>query len=91
MREVRAEDLNQQIYDLFDDYVHDRISRRGFFTNVGKYTTTGISVAAVFNFLSPRYVEAQQVSQDDPRLKNEILDSGLGLKDGIKDSDGNPM
>ena len=87
MREVRAEDLNQQIYDLFDDYVHDRISRRGFFANVGKYTTAGISAAAVFNFLSPRYAEAQQVPPDDPRLKNEILEydspKGAGKMQGL--------
>lgn len=87
MKEVKSSDINQQIYDLFDDYVHDRISRRGFFNNVTKYTATGISAAAVFNFLSPRYAEAQQVEENDPRLKSEMLDynsaKGAGKMQGL--------
>lgn len=87
MKKINAKDINQQIYDLFDDYVHNRITRRGFFSNVTKYTAAGISAAAVFNFLSPRYAEAQQVKDDDPRLINEMMNydspKGAGKMQGL--------
>lgn len=87
MKEIKSLDINQQIYDLFDDYVHNRITRRGFFSNVTKYTTAGVSATAVFNFLSPRYAEAQKVKEDDPRLKNEMLEydspKGAGKMQGL--------
>lgn len=87
MRQVKADDINQDIFDLFDDYVHDRISRRTFFSRVTQYTAAGISAAAIFDFLSPRYAEAQQIAEDDPRLKNEMLTyespKGAGTMNGL--------
>jgi carboxymethylenebutenolidase len=75
MKKIKASDLNQEVYDLFDDYVHSRITRRDFFTNVTKYTAAGLSAAAVFDFLSPVYGQSTtQVAEDDPRLKSETIE-----------------
>jgi len=75
MKKIKASDINQEVYDLFDDYVHDRITRRDFFNKVSKYAVAGLSAAAIFDFLSPQYVQATtQVSQDDDRLKSEFIE-----------------
>ncbi len=73
-REVTPEDINQEIYNLFDDYVHSRIDRRSFLSGVSKYAATGLTATAILNYLSPRYAEATQVAEDDPRLKTEMIE-----------------
>jgi len=75
MKKVKASDLHQEVYDLFDDYVHDRITRRDFFTKVSKYAVAGLTTTAIFDFLSPQYVHATtQIAEDDARLKSEFID-----------------
>lgn len=73
-RDVTPEDINQEIYDLFDDYVHDRIDRRSFLSSVSKYTMAGLTATAVLDYLSPRYAQAKQVAEDDPRIKAKIIE-----------------
>ena len=75
MKEIKASDISQEVYDLFDDYVHDRISRRDFLNKVSKYAVAGITATAILDFLAPQYVQATtQVAQDDPRLKTETVE-----------------
>ena len=75
MKKIKASDLNQEVYDLFDDYVHDRITRRDFFNKVSKYAAAGITASAIFDFLSPTYAQSTtQIAADDTRLKTEFIE-----------------
>ncbi|MFY0654461.1 MAG: dienelactone hydrolase family protein [Cyclobacteriaceae bacterium] len=69
MKKLKKEDLNQEVYDLFDSYVHSVIDRRQFVNKLSKYAVGGLTVSSILAFLLPRYAEAQQVKADDPRLK----------------------
>lgn len=73
MKKIKKEDLSQEVYDLFDGYVHNKISRREFMEKVSRYAVGGLTAAAIFEFLSPRYAEAQQVKADDARLNSEYI------------------
>jgi len=73
MKKIAASDLDPQVFALFDDYVHGRIKRREFLDRLPRFAAAGLSAAAIFDFLSPRYAEAVQVSPDDPRLRTETL------------------
>lgn len=88
MTELKASDIKQEVYDLFDDYVHYRITRRDFFSKVSRYTTAGLSAAAIFDFLSPKYVQATtQIPENDPRLKSGMIEydspTGAGKMKGL--------
>lgn len=72
-REVKNEDIRQEIYDIFDEYVHGDISRRGFLSRVSKYTAAGVSAAAILAYLAPSYAEARKTEMQDPRLKTEFV------------------
>ena len=75
MKKIKASDLSQEVYDLFDDYVHDRITRRDFFNKVTKYAAAGITAGAIFDFLSPVYAQSTtQIAEDDARLKTEFIE-----------------
>ena len=74
MKEIRKEDLGQEVFDLFDSYVHSKISRREFMDRVSMYAVGGLTVTAIVDYLSPKYVAAQQVRAGDPRLDQEYIE-----------------
>lgn len=73
MNQLRKEDIKQEVFDLYDDYAHNRIDRRDFMQKLSTYAVGGITVAALSGFLMPDYKNQIQVTQNDPRLKSEYI------------------
>jgi carboxymethylenebutenolidase len=73
MERKKASDFPQELLDLFDGYVHGRLSRRGFLDGAGKFAAGGITAAALFEMLRPNYAWAIQVPPDDKRIKSETV------------------
>lgn len=73
MSEIRKEDVRQEVFDLYDDYAHNRIDRRVFMEKLSAYAVGGITVASLMSFLMPNYRDAIQVRQDDLRLRSEYI------------------
>jgi carboxymethylenebutenolidase len=73
MSEIKKEDIKQEVFDLYDDYAHNRIDRRDFMQNLSTYAVGGLTVAALMSFLMPDYKGAIQTMSDDPRLKSEYI------------------
>ncbi len=71
---------------LFDGYVHGQISRREFLDRAAKFTTAGVSAAAILASLSPDYALAKQVDPDDPSIKTSYKKyaspNGAGVMQG---------
>jgi len=82
MEKAKGMKLDQEVYDLFDKYVHGDIERRDFMKRLSRYAVGGLTASAIFDFLSPKYVQAQQINPDDKRLKSEFInyDSPKGGK-----------
>jgi carboxymethylenebutenolidase len=68
-----ASDFDQEVYDLFDEYVHGDVDRRGFLERVARFAVGGVTAAMILDALSPRFAEAQQVRGDDKRLKTSTI------------------
>lgn len=73
MNKIQKEDIQQEVYDLYDDYAHNRIERREFMKRLSIYAVGGITVASLSSFLMPDYKAGTQIQQDDPRLKSEYI------------------
>ena len=71
MKEVKKEELQQEVFDLYDDYAHNRIDRRLFMQRLSVYAVGGLTVASLMGFLMPDYNNAIQVKTDDPRIISE--------------------
>jgi len=82
MKEIRKEDINQEIYDLYDYYAHNKISRSEFIEQLGKYAVGGLTVAAILGFMLPDYAAAITIKSDDDRLDSKFVnyDSPKGGK-----------
>lgn len=73
MKEIRKEDIKQEVFDLYDDYAHNRIDRRSFMDKLSLYAVGGLTVPALLNFIMPDYKNKIQVKSDDSRLKSEFI------------------
>jgi len=71
MERRKASDFPQELLNLFDKYVHGRISRRDFMDGAQKFAVGGVTAAALLEMLKPNYAWAIQVQKDDPRIKAE--------------------
>lgn len=65
---VRKEDVKQEVFDLYDAYAHNRLTRTDFMQKLSMYAVGGLTVASLMSFLMPDYKGALQVRQEDPRL-----------------------
>jgi carboxymethylenebutenolidase len=72
MERKKAGDFDQELLNLFDQYVHGDIDRRGFLDRATTFAVGGVTAAMLLDQLSP--VFAQQVAKDDKRLKTEYLE-----------------
>lgn len=75
-----ASDYPQELLDLFHEYQHGEINRRTFLDRAVKFAVGGLTVAAIFESLTPNYAWAQQVKPDDKRIKvgYEVVQSPAG-------------
>jgi carboxymethylenebutenolidase len=73
MERKKASDFPQELLNLFDHYVHGEISRRQFLDRAAKYAVGGLTATAIWDSLRPNYALAEQVPQDDKRLKTEYV------------------
>jgi carboxymethylenebutenolidase len=74
MDRKQASDFDQELLDLFDEYVHGVIDRRGFIDRAARFAAGGVTAAMLLDSLNPRFAEAQQVAKDDKRLKTESVE-----------------
>lgn len=73
MKNLKKEDIKQEVFDLYDDYAHNRLSRRLFMDKLSTYAVGGLTVASLTSFISPDYVKKIQIQQDDTRLNSEFI------------------
>jgi len=70
----KAGDFDQRLLELYDGYVHGKMSKRAFLENASKYAVGGITAAALLDALKPDYALAQQVAPDDPEIVTEVIE-----------------
>jgi carboxymethylenebutenolidase len=63
-------EIDQRVFDLYDEYCHGRIDRREFLLRSGALVLGGLAMAQA---LLPRYAQAQTVSFTDTRIKPEYV------------------
>jgi carboxymethylenebutenolidase len=70
MKKVTAEDINQEMYDLYDDYVHSKIDRKKFLEKLSVYAVGGLTLPSILDFMLPNYTDKLQIQPNDPRLNS---------------------
>jgi carboxymethylenebutenolidase len=63
-------EIDQRVFDLYDEYCHGGIDRREFLMRASALVVGGLAMAQA---LLPRYAQAQTVSFTDSRIKAQYL------------------
>ena len=83
MAPLKKEDISQEVFDLYDDYAHNKIDRKAFLKKLSLYAVGAITLPALLSFISPNYIDTLLVEPNDPRLKSETI-SYDSPKGGLK-------
>ena len=73
MKKIKKEDINQEVFDLYDDYAHNRLDRRGFIEKLSIYAVGGITISNLLSCVMPNYIDNIQIPKDDPRLDSTFI------------------
>lgn len=73
-RRMRAADFHPHILEIFDGYVHGKLTKREFIQQAGRYAAAGVTGLMIYNQLRPDYALAQQVAPDDPAIETMRVD-----------------
>lgn len=63
-------EIDQRVFELYDEYCHGRIDRREFLARAAALTVGGLAMAQA---LLPRYAQAQTISFTDQRIKAQYV------------------
>ena len=74
MERKTAHHFEQELLNIFDQYVHGDIDRRGFLDRAAKFAVGGVTAGMLLDMLNPQFAAAQQVPKDDKRLKAEYVE-----------------
>ncbi|AQS95053.1 dienelactone hydrolase [Polaribacter sp. BM10] len=73
MQNLKKEDISQEVFDLYDDYAHNKMDRKEFLQKLSLFAVGAITLPSLLSFISPNYIDAITVQPDDPRLKSETI------------------
>lgn len=73
MKPLKKKQIKQEVFDLYDAYAHNKLSRRDFMEKLSMYAVGGVTVASLMSFLMPNYADTLLVAKDDPRLDSSFI------------------
>ena len=73
MKPLKKEDIKQEVFDLYDDYAHNKLDRRQFMEKLSLYAIGSITVTSLLSFITPNYLENLVVQPNDKRLDSDYI------------------
>ncbi|NDL63321.1 YghX family hydrolase [Acerihabitans arboris] len=73
MTRLTAKDFHPQLLELYDYYVHGRITKREFLAKAAQFAIGGLTATSILALMSPNYALAQQVEFTDPAIIPEYI------------------
>jgi len=74
MKKIKKEEIRQEVFDLYDEYAHNKIDRRQFVEKLSLYAVGGITVSSLLGFIMPNYQDKIQIKENDPRLNSGFIE-----------------
>lgn len=73
MKKITKEDISQEVFDLYDDYAHNKIERRQFIERLSLFAVGTLTLPSLLSFMTPNYVDSILIKADDPRLDSSFI------------------
>lgn len=72
--QLKKEDIKQEVFDLYDDYAHNKLTRKEFLAKLSLYAVGAITLPVLLSFITPNYIDSILVQPNDPRLDSKMID-----------------
>ncbi|SCY04245.1 carboxymethylenebutenolidase [Nonlabens sp. Hel1_33_55] len=69
---IKREDISQEVFDLYDDYAHNKIDRRIFLERLSVFAVGALTLPSLLSFVQPNY-DDPTVAVDDDRFQSEFI------------------
>lgn len=73
MKKITKEDISQEIFDLYDDYAHNKIERRQFIEKLSVFAIGTLTLPSLLSFITPDYVNTLLIKPNDPRIDSDYI------------------
>ena len=73
MKKIQRKDIPQEVFDLYDDYAHNKLQRREFMEKLSAYTVGGLTLASLMSFMMPNYSDTLLVDPKNPELESDYI------------------
>tara|TARA_R110001592_G_scaffold6901_2_gene38094 strand:- start:498 stop:1385 length:888 start_codon:yes stop_codon:yes gene_type:complete len=73
MKKLTKEEVNPEVFKLYDDYAHSKIDRRLFMEKLSIYAIGGITITSLMGFMMPNYKDTMLVAPDDIRISSDYI------------------
>ncbi|MDR7209484.1 dienelactone hydrolase family protein [Flavobacterium piscis] len=73
MKKLTKEDISQEVFDLYDDYAHNKIDRRQFVEKLSIFAVGAVTLPSLLSFMAPNYADSVLIPATDPRLKTGYI------------------
>lgn len=67
----QPKEFPQEVFRIFDRYIHGFIDRREFLEGVSRFAVGGMTAAAILEAFMPNLALGQQIASDDKRIRGE--------------------
>jgi carboxymethylenebutenolidase len=73
MKKLKQEEVNPEVFDLYDDYAHNKLERRQFMEKLSLYAVGGVTMSSLLGFIMPDYKNTITVEPDDKRIESDYI------------------
>lgn len=73
MKKLTKEEINPEIFDLYDDYAHNKIDRRKFVERLSLYAVGGLTLSTLMSSMLPDYETTRLIKEGDKRLTSDYI------------------
>lgn len=73
MKIISKKEIPQEVFDLYDDYAHNRLNRKQFVKRLSIYAVGGMTISSLMSFIMPDYKKKIRVTANDARLDSDYI------------------
>lgn len=73
MKKLSKDQISQEVFDLYDDYAHNKIDRRKFVEKLSVYAIGGLTLSSLMSSMMPDYETTRLIKEGDSRLTSDYI------------------
>src|SRR5690606_13780172 len=83
MNKLKKEDIKPAVFELYNEYAHNRLSYKDFLMKLSTYAVDGLTADQLISFLSPDYRYNLQIEANDSRIDSKYIEFSSPKGGGI--------